>query len=218
MTLLQEYIEEIADQVVSEKIRSTSKSLRFNFEEFKAIKNYRFKMKYAQDRLKQLGCGSSRCAFVFSSGKVLKIARYEGEYEQNRREIEAFEKFGAELLPKIYAHDPEYSWLVVEPSRTFSSGRDFFSNTGFREIDLVGIGFQIRDYGKSLLEALDAYNNIEKYLPVVFEALPTKGKELLTKFYKLISQGMDDIDRFDHWGWASDQRIVCVDPGIRVGD
>lgn len=215
MTVLKEYIEEITQQVVSEKIRSLKKDLRFDFKEFKAIEWADRKILYAKARLQKLGCGSSRCAYALSSGKVLKISRHRREAEQNEAEIKAFARFGADFVPRIYDHDLEFEWLVVEPSRTFSSFNELKKITGITEYDLIGLEFQVVQNGASSLpEAIDNYNKITTGNRIVFDQLPEKGRELLSKFYHLVSQGMDDISRWDHWGWTSDQKIVCVDPGL----
>lgn len=243
--LLEKYIADLTDQVVSEKTRHLdSNALKFNFEEFKKLAetgSFEKLYKYTNDRLQNLSCGSSRCAYILSSGKVLKIAYMSSVY-QNKGEKAAFDKFGPEYVPQVFAFAPNYMWLVVEPSRTFSSRQDMLSHTGVPE-ELLWFMASSKD--KDIRQNIAGFNEkkakdlarwqgedpqglttqrnedpgalsgvYSSFKPIVYDDLPEKGKELLEKFKFLTNAGMYDISRWDHWGWGVDQRIICIDPGL----
>lgn len=65
--------------------------------------------------------GSSRCTFTLSDNMILKLAYGErGEFmreagmEQNRVEFELYQKADTPLLPRIYKHDENFTFLVCE--------------------------------------------------------------------------------------------------------
>lgn len=60
--------------------------------------------------------GSSRCTFTLSDNMILKLAygMREAGIEQNKNEFKLYESSDTPLLPRIYKHDDEFTYLVCE--------------------------------------------------------------------------------------------------------
>jgi hypothetical protein len=88
----------------------------FSMEEFNNIPSYRGKVKYANDRLKKLGAGSSRVVFQIDNNKVLKLAKNGKGLAQNEVETDGY--FGqmditANIIDYDDKHDMPY-WVEME--------------------------------------------------------------------------------------------------------
>lgn len=186
-------------------------------EVFKQLKNYKERNAYArQAGLPHLGAGIARTAYALTPTKVLKVAT---DATQNAAEMAAFESFGKDYAPIIYDVGPHESWLVVERVQTFTAEYQFQANTGLTENWLIHYGDFLKS-GKSRKFPNKEFETFEQIKSVdVDDVNPTKlGFELIKKFTFLTKAGMDDIDRWDHWGITPDKRLVCVDLGKTHGD
>jgi hypothetical protein len=232
-THLKEYLDFLVEEVLDEKLRGG-----FDLNYFKKLPTPKEQVAYADKTLVKLDCGSERCAYVLSSGKILKLPTYPEHdklFEQNREEIKTFLKVGSEYVPRIFDYDPDFWWLIVEPARTFSSYWDFKDKTGVS----MGVVFTLDRILKSspdIKDVPEAWNALVKKeeeekrekekeeegsarwmssSSVPWEKLPALGQQFLVKYHYLSNVvGLIDITRAEHWGWTSDGRLVCVDPGI----
>ena len=215
---LKEYLDFLVEELLDEKLRGG-----FDLNHFKKLPNSSEQKKYAQERLELLACGSERCSYILSSGKVLKLPTDpKFSYpEQNKTEVNVFQKFGSEVVPKVFDYAEDFSWLIVEPARVFSSGYDLKSRTGFSMSAMTWFERFLNLHGR--LHNSDTATKWrafiagwhEESLPD-WENLPPLGQQLIAKHHFLSDNGLIDITRADHWGWASDGRLVCVDPGISL--
>lgn len=220
-THLKEYLDFLVEEALDEKLRGG-----FDLNYFKKLPTASDQKTYADKTLTLLNCGSARCSYILSSGKVLKLL-VRPEYpdtEQNEGEISAFKKFGPEYVPRIFDFDENNTWLIVEPARTFSSGWEFKEKTG--------LSYHLARYFETYLGQrgrLSASDTAEQWQNFKsekdkfmwsgeevpdWESLTPLGQQYIEKHHHLNANGLIDITRADHWGWASDGRLVCVDPGI----
>lgn len=218
----QEYIDLVVESVLAEKLRGN-----FDLRQFQQItgrnedETAEKLMLYARTAgLKLIHCGSSRCTFILSSGKGLKIA-WKGEVWQNENEINAFLKFGRDLTPEIFHYSPDKMWLVVELVRPFQS-TDIMEKevgiTGAHMYRFIGWYKTTADGQSMSAELLSKFNEAIKandhwfLKPVVIKR---ETLELMTKYLFLHKNKVIDIERPDHWGMTADRRIVCIDIGLR---
>lgn len=218
-TKLMELIKEaIEDQLVERKFDPDILS-KINFPNQSAMTDYVFyKMK-----LRSLGGGSSRIAFLIDSKRVLKVATNEAGFAQNKAEVEAYNNPEARLIvTKIFRFDPNYKWLLAELVRPLSRHEEFEKLTGVPWaifVDLVSArrgGFQ------------DRINVIRRYvaaqLPVYSQYTPESLEELLSSpFVQNVIKGLSslqsklmpgDLKRIEHWGKTPNQRVVLLDYGF----
>lgn len=89
----------------------------FNFDEFKQIRSYAGKMKYAAQHLgKPIGQGSSRIVYRIDNNKVLKLAKNRKGIGQNSVEIDwGRESYYEDIIAKIFDADfDNYYWVEME--------------------------------------------------------------------------------------------------------
>lgn len=231
---LKEFIDMVVEDSLDEKLRGG-----FDLNNFKRLKSPEERTAYAKEYLTlKLGEGGSRDAWALSTGKVLKTIIPDEEMRfsivQCQNEYAAFEKYGPEYIPRVFDKAPDFTWLIVEPVRAFSlitySNGVMPQKCGFGE-------WALREFGRFVNRGTIKDNNLEilwnkcmdkdvndrtienpdeevKPLAPHFNELTPMGQELLQKFLLLSSHGMIDIGRSDHWGWAADGRVVCLDPGV----
>lgn len=222
------------DKPLPESIRGLKG--KFDLRHFKQLTTQRQQEKYCEENLKELSSnGGTRRAYYYSSGKVLKILGHEhADTEQNVTEIAAFKKFGPEYIARIFDHDINNTWILVEPIRTFSQNdtddsfvlkmcgiklNDMFNFEHFTRTEPKGDVSVVWDrWIKSLSDRKSGgqtYYEVQNPKSLIYwKDLSDMGKELVTKYDYLAKHNVGDINRPDHWGWAADGRIVCIDPGM----
>lgn len=111
-----EFLRRLIKEEVEEAIRTTG-GTTFDIREFRTITNPDKAYEYAEQRLKLLGEGSSRAVFLFSSGKVLKIAhgkRSAGK-AQNESEVDVFtDPRSKPVVAKVFDYGKDFTWLISE--------------------------------------------------------------------------------------------------------
>jgi hypothetical protein len=109
------FLERIIREEVIRQIEEMAYPISFNFEEFKKIKSFSGKQKYAQQNLpEKLGQGSSRAVFRVDEEKVIKIALNKKGLLQNEAEIEPF-KQNYEIVSRVFDYDKnDNMWLEME--------------------------------------------------------------------------------------------------------
>jgi len=191
-------------------------------------------MEYAATRLPFLGSGSARSVYALSTGKVLKIARNKKNgLKQNQYEVEFFKKLqgNINLVAKIYEYDPEYKWIIAEPVRAFQNEAQMKKETGGLNSDVLDWFYfrfseepevysgktwpEVKQIVFDRLSRSDFASNKSRL--EVLKKINSVGWELLEKFFILHHMGLVDIAREDHWGVASDRRLVVIDYGYPEG-
>lgn len=216
-TALREYVDFLVEAALDEKLRGG-----FDLSQFKRLNaEPRSQKEYADEHLQQLACGSSRCSYILSGGKILKLLAHPANLDtndtsQNRGEMKSFQKFGPDYVPRVYDYSPTNTWLIVEPTRTFTSNSDMYNRTGVDRLALIAFGQNIQRVPQGL-GTPEAWNHVmqgKKLYHQYWQTLKPLGKQLVEKLKHLMDNGVVDIARADHWGWTADGRLVCVDTGI----
>jgi hypothetical protein len=124
---------ESSDYVIDEMAYPTS----FNFEEFKNIKSFAGKQRYAKEHLLgKVGAGSSRAVFKIDDEKVLKVALNDRGISQNNAESEGY-KQNYDVLARVFDIDDDDMWIEMELAKKITPRR-FMQLTGTNP-DEVGV-------------------------------------------------------------------------------
>jgi len=116
---------ENSDYVMDEMAYPTS----FNPEEFKNIKSFAGKQRYAKEHLLgKVGAGSSRAVFKIDDEKVLKVALNDRGISQNRAEAEGY-KQNYDVLARVFDVDYDDMWIEMELAKKIAPKR-FMQLTG----------------------------------------------------------------------------------------
>lgn len=137
----------------SEETLSEDYPINFNMEEFKSLNSYAKRLKYAAERLKKLGAGSSRIVFDIDGVKVLKIARNDKGLAQNETEsLMGKDSFLDDKVAHVFEFHPKFQWVEMEKALKPSP-------TIFRKIT----GVDIVDLSDYLFEKYKYHNKGIKY-------------------------------------------------------
>ena len=112
----------------------------FDMRKFKTLTTHKEQLSYAKSKLKVLGSGSSRIAFLLNNRTVLKMAPPAGRYDdqatqrgwaQNDAEVDAFTNPKMQpILAKLYDFDKvNYNWVIAELVRPLSE-KEFYRRIG----------------------------------------------------------------------------------------
>lgn len=97
--------------------------ISFNFDEFKNIKSFAGKQKYAKERLLgKVGAGSSRAVFKVDDEKVIKIAINDKGISQNSAEAEGC-KQNYDVLARVFDVDQDDMWVEMELAKKITPKR-----------------------------------------------------------------------------------------------
>lgn len=128
MSYLKILVEELADQSINEVLgkfdlnyfkklsaSSVRPETKEEEEDFAWKGQSHPEVAYAKSMLPELGQGSSRVALALSGGKVLKIAINKKGFQQNKAEVDTFQRgTNIDLITKIYDFAPDYKWVISE--------------------------------------------------------------------------------------------------------
>lgn len=196
--------------VLAERIRSKN----FDLAEFKAMNDLEEMFAYVQPRLQKLGVGSARSAWVLSSSKALKLARFRDEGKgraQNEAEFNVSNDPGSSsIIARVLDHDPSFDWIVSQLVRPITEGefhREFKAEFDDVMFVLLRTASDIKlspDARASVLDEFDLRSN-ERAVEFIDAVAQLKEKHDLE---------VSDITQIEHWGRASDGRIVLLDYGF----
>jgi len=194
---------------------------------FKLLETPEERVQYALDHLPRLGRGAARIVFGLGSGKILKIVHSKRGNTQTRNEVEAYTKSGAEdFLAKIYDFDSEnYMWLIAEGVKIIADNADLMSKMHVSEVALewvIMLAYQNIEFDEALVQGIEYHNNHYKdeftkftiNKPIELSDLNNLDLELFEKAFEATKAGIEDIERYDHWGMTTDGRLVIADYGL----
>lgn len=177
--------------------------------------------RYANKHLTKLGTGSSRVVFALGAGKVLKIdlgAGFGGG--QNKSEMKSYTSptIPQEYLAKIYSADQKYRWIVSEAVQVFADNSQVKNKINipknfFGMFSRVFLAKPKYSFEKALSVAEKLYKDTVGGSEF-YKNLSKIDFQLLKAYFSLTKAGIDDLDRFDHWGITSSGRVVAADYGI----
>jgi mRNA-degrading endonuclease RelE of RelBE toxin-antitoxin system len=183
-----------AYQQVAEDITEAYPS-NFSMEEFNAIKSYRGKMKYASERLKRLGAGSSRVVYQIDDKKVLKLAKNEKGLAQNNVETDGYlaqQDITANTFNYDEQHDRPY-WVEMELAIPLNRQKKRFKElTGFSHEDIYKLLNHIgKHYKWPENDNLTGHNDLSEneFLNSIYEIAMTMDMPLPGDFAQTSSWG-----------------------------
>jgi len=198
----------------------------FSLKQFKRLATPNERVDYAASYLPKLGRGAARVVFGLGSGKVLKIAHKKSGSFQNRNEVEAYTSSRAQdFLAKIYDADEEYMWLISEGLKVLADNDDLLQKFTVSEMvieEVVTGAHQGKTFEESLVDAVEYHNTHYKddygpfhtEAPIELEKLNKLDIELFRQAYEATKVGIEDLDRYDHWGITVNGRLVIADYGL----
>lgn len=199
----------------------------FSIKQFKKLQTIDQRLEYARARLPRLGRGAAREVFGLGSGKILKIVHKNIGRLQTRNEVEAYTSGKAEpFLAKIFDFDSEnYMWQVSEGVKVLADNADLMAKMHPSEMileDVITGAYKNRSFEEALRHAVEYQNenadqafgpfNMDR--PIALEELNDLDIELFRKAYEATKAGIEDLDRYDHWGMTTDGRLVIADYGL----
>lgn len=229
-------IEHAVEAAINESFRG------FNFKKFKNL-SVEEKLEYAKKHLPLLGQGSSRVVFGLGAGKVLKVVRAEDKikqrkgFEQNKAEVELYTNPKTKpIITPIYDAADDFSWLITEPVKEFTTKADFREATGISHDQLIAV-LQLMPYIKRVSsnfeEAVEKFFNsrgssiIATRLGMDDNLGMDSGEQAQKKYLKIynhpITQSMlhlfemglhpPDVAYYKHWGKTVSGKVVLMDYG-----
>jgi hypothetical protein len=108
----------------------------WDMEEFKNLKSYAARGRYAKEKLGRLGSGSARIVFEIDDDTVLKLARNKKGLAQNGLEAEISSTNWYDFVAKVTDAEPNDLWIESEKARKMKRS-DFKRLTGFKFDDFV---------------------------------------------------------------------------------
>lgn len=176
---------------------------------------------YAKQFLPHFGAGSSRTVFPISSGKVLKIAKNNDGFLQNKAEIEIFfANKHNDLITRIYDFSSDYKWVLSELVRP-TTAKTFFALTGLTDQGLETIRRfksveEAREHAESVMadpsETFYERAEASRILKILDEP---KSKEFLPNLLFLISKNnlipADIVP--EHFGTTANGELRLYDYG-----
>lgn len=187
--------------LIRESIRTMPGSDKFDMRKFTSLENVNDMLKYASERLEPLGQeGSSRRAFLMSSGDVIKISLNSKGTEQSKHESTMSAHIRRDssepMITKVSAHDPQYRWIIAELVRPVRGPDEFEQLSGMPWSDfqegIRALGFPNRP-------------------PLLF-----KERRFLDLAIELVRSGSlhyGDLVSLEHWGVTTDRKLVLLDYG-----
>lgn len=186
----------------SEKLPDNSKDLKTILDNLEKLETHGARKKYAEKNLKHLSSGSSRLVYLTDAGTIVKLAKNEKGFAQNR--VEANSKMKSKYLNKILGYAKGYVWIET----------CFLEKITEKEFeDMTELNF--KDFGEAIdygLKGVSGSSNRKK--PDNFEEITKSDiyKELkrLGNKFKLMP---GDLSRISSWG-EKDGVPVIIDAGL----
>lgn len=185
----------------------------FDISQFKNIRSYAQKLRYAESYLgRPIGKGSSRVVYRVDENKVLKLAKNKKGIAQNQAEIDWYDdSYYEDILAKVFDFDAENSlWVEMELARR-AKQNDFKR--------LWGIDFDdLYTYLKNKYQQNNGKRTYFYIEPEKLKQLDNNENVNLLVSFMLDSDSVDgDFSRLNSWGIvqrSEGDTIVLIDFGL----
>lgn len=125
----------------------------FNMHEFKQIPVFSKRVKYCDERLKKLGSGSSRIAYLIDGDKVLKLAKNKKGIDQNAVESDQYlQRSYSDIVANVFDYDDNDYFVEMELVKKCKP-------SDFKRI----LGFEFELFQKHLINRHDYSKWVRKY-------------------------------------------------------
>jgi hypothetical protein len=185
----------------------------FDLNQFKSIRSFRGKVRYAREKLgKPLGSGSSRIVFKVDDNKVLKLAKNHKGQSQNYVESKwGDDRLFGDILSQTFDHDEEYNfWVEMELARK-TTPLEFKQKTGFELKEVYYFLRNETDFRSKTRSSLNIDKEKQERL---------KNSEFIKSLLDLVYSTeilCGDIGKISSWGKVTrdgEDRLVLVDFGV----
>lgn len=236
MNILKKYINETVKKFVLNEHLKIDPS---QFHKLKEMNNAGQIKEYIENelKLKPWGAGSSRIVYPVSTGKVLKLANYNGSATgaiQNKAEVDAATNPHLKpIIAKVYDFHPNYLWIISEAVQEFKNPTDLTN-----EIDGLSMSFVkkfilwLAQYGMD-----EGRKEIDREYEEFQEKLKRSPGDLMAqnyiknydlafknqnKFFEDLLSAVEILDLhpgdliYNHFGKTLDGRVVLLDYGLDI--
>lgn len=202
------YVHEVFDEELTEEYPTN-----FDINQFKVIRSYAGKLKYASQFLgKPIGSGSSRTVYRVDQNKVLKLAKNQKGIEQNQAETNwNNDSYYGGILAKIFDFDDETN-LWVEMEIAFKPKKSDFKrlwNINFDDLFYYLNKYHEENRGRKSYFRID--DNVKNMMD------ENDDVQTLLSFMMDSDSPPGDLSRISSWGLVHRQDgdyLVLVDFGL----
>lgn len=189
----------------SEKLPPDSKDLKMVLKNLEKLETHQARKKYAERNLKHLSSGSSRIVYLTSGKTILKLAKNDKGFAQNK--AEANPKMKSKYINKCLGHAKDYCWIETHYLEKINVKK-------FKEMT----DLEFEDFGECIRYGLkNVSGNTDKDKPKKFDEV---SKSEIYKEMKRIGNKFKlmpgDLARISSWG-TKDGCPVLIDAGLTKG-
>ena len=186
----------------------------FDLEEFKNIRSYAAKLRYAEEYLgKPLGRGTSRVVYRVDKDKVLKLAKNEKGIAQNNAETDWYNtSYYESILAKVIDFDDK-DGLWVEMELAYKVKESDFERLWGLDFGAIGRYLSNRDNENNGRRPIYGYATAEEK----FELDKSDEVMNLVSFMFDSSSSPGDLGKLNSWGIVhrpDGEEIVLIDFGL----
>lgn len=172
----------------------------WSWEEFNSLKSFRDKRQYCYNHLTERGVGTARITFLFSEGKVLKLAKNKKGIAQNKAESKLYkivDNTHQSLLATIYDSSPSGDWIIMEKISKVNP-------TEFKKYFGVSLREYIRIVNEDMYEG-KKYQGNRRVMKMI---------DLMHNMEEVYGYAIGDMGRLSSYGKRADGSIVVSDYGL----
>ena len=179
----------------------------FNMEEFKSLKTFAARKRYADEHLFRMASGSGRLVYKIDDQKVLKLAKNVKGQAQNQVEADGYlQRSYGDIIAKVLEVGPQRLWIESELAKKVTPNR-------FKAL----AGFSIGEFDSVIRHAYAIENPSRTYMtsePAGYDEIIRS--DLVDQVFSMMrGMGMSprDFGRISSWGEISG-RLILTDYGL----
>lgn len=164
------------------------------------------KVKYAKERLKKLGEGSSRIVFDYNDKSVLKLAKNSKGIGQNESDGDyGKHRMYPDLIPEVFDKDDDGNWIIVAKANKINTTKfKQLTKIDFQTFSKIVRELELRNQGKLKSLSAEAQNYIDDEDNIIYGVYDLMGN------FNLLS---GDITKINSWGEIKN-KAVLLDSGL----
>lgn len=185
----------------------------FDINQFKNIRSYAAKMRFAEEHLgKPIGKGSSRIVYRVDENKVLKLAKNKKGIEQNNAETDWFnDSYYEDILAKVFDFDHmNHLWVEMELAKRAKKS-DFKRLWNINFDDLFSYLKNKYHENRGKRSVFDVEDNVKEIMD------NSDHVQLLISFMYDSDSPDGDLSRISSWGLVDrydGEYLVLIDFGL----
>jgi GNAT superfamily N-acetyltransferase len=193
-------------------INSLNESLNypsdFNIDEFKELKSFAGRKRYADEKLKRIGSGSARIVYAIDDETVMKLAKNKKGLAQNYVEGDwGLHSMYKGLVPDLIDADEDDRWIIMQRAKKITP----------KEFERI-TGFKFSEFGAALRNQINKNRGQKNYFAVpenIDEILDDEFTNQVIDLVMNFDLEPGDLDRISSYGKLSDESDpVLTDVGL----